>query len=375
MARLKSHSVRTRPHSRRRTSGLQALWLLTVFLGCEPADSAGAGGLEFDPSAAEIDHAGLRVTSLSSDMLSSSPAIGQPIDVQPVNGYVWIRDALGDPALHVLDLRNGELLRSVGRRGEGPGEFLRGAFGLLIDPADSSGIWAWDLGLQRLTRFEARPGAEHAPKSIRLDGIPGMVRVAWVAPDRIVGHSTRPGARFALFSPEGERLRNVPGALYGSGEVPLNERVEATSSGVDLCAWPGRGFVVVNASFGRIDYFDLGAAPIRSADVPFPSQPRFITDDRTRQPQFAPERSWYMDCSVARGRVYALFSGRLHSAYESWAERDEGRFVHVFDWDGSLVDVYRLETAVAAIGVDPDGTTLIATSMDDAAIYRFELPR
>lgn len=62
-------------------------------------------------------------------------------------GRLLILD-VGTPALKLFDA-NGEFVRQIGRRGEGPGEYLApGAFGLQADT-----VWIADARLGRMTRF------------------------------------------------------------------------------------------------------------------------------------------------------------------------------------------------------------------------------
>jgi len=85
-------------------------------------------------------------------------------------------------------------------------------------------------------------------------------------------------------------------------------------------------------------------------------------------------RNAYRSCSATQDLLFALFSGRLDSAYEGGA-RQSGRFVHVFDWEGELRAVFELDRDIAVITVNSSGTALYASSYIDAHIYRYDLPR
>ena len=110
-----------------------------------------------------FDHAGLTVTPLEGERINSAPVIGRPLMVKLSDSTLWVADASSNPGLHALDAARGELLFSVGKRGQGPGEFSTRPFSIELPFTGANGIWGWDMGLQRLTRFDRRPPAEYSP--------------------------------------------------------------------------------------------------------------------------------------------------------------------------------------------------------------------
>ena len=70
--------------------------------------------------------------------------------------------------------------------------------------------------------------------------------------------------------------------------------------------------------------------------------------------------------------LFALFSGRRKSEY-LYDERYSGRYVHVFDWDGTLQRVYEVDRDIRPLAVAASGDVLYAASLVDSAVYRYEL--
>jgi hypothetical protein len=341
-------------------------WLTAVLLtsgGCDLASS---------DSETYFDHSGLPVTLLEATQLSDAPVIGQPGRLQVSGGFLWVEDLISDPGLHVLDAETGTLLHSLGTRGEGPGEFSTAPFGLAAPFDKSSGVWAWDRGLQRLTLFEPRPVTEYEPVTIRLDSDLPVQRVTFINPERIIGVSHSEEGRFSLFSSDGRRRRVVGGELLGPERAPQEERLKATNASINVCVWPGRGFAIVNFRVGRLEYYDTEARLVRLAEVPFPGDPAFEQSPNGGL-RFLPVRSWYFDCTASHDHLFALFSGRLNSAFEGEA-RFSGEYLHVFDWKGELKSVFRLDRDIRAISVSPSEDQLFATSLVDGRIYRYKLP-
>jgi len=334
--------------------------------GCEPkADDSHGGDRAF------FDHADLHPVFLVGQRLNASPAIAQPTTLALAGDVLWVRDAATDPALHAIDIRTGELLLSVGRRGEGPGEFSTAPSTIGVRPGDTSAVWAFDLRLQRLTRFEPRPLSEHEPSIVRLNGVPRIWRYVWVRRDRFIGAANSQDARFSVFSATGKREASVPGPLLGPADAPLAERLKATNAGAQLCSWPGRGFVVVNNDVGRLEFYDQDAHLVRLARIPFAEDALFRDSLGTKK--FVWRRQWYLHCTATSDYLYASFSGRVVAAYED-EERSSGEFVHVFDWLGDLRAVYRLDRSIRPIVVDASGSRMYAASLVEAAIYAYDLP-
>jgi hypothetical protein len=242
----------------------------------------------------------------------------------------------------------------------------------MLDPPGNGAVWAWDRGLQRITRIEPQPISDYEVEVIRLEGGPHVQRAVRLDNGDIVGLAHSEEERVVVFSATGRFEHSLSGHLLGPEEASHSERLRATNSGIVVRVWKGRGFVVANIMAGRLEIYDMGARLVRLAEVPYPSEPRFET--------FAPgelrvtgPRKWYYDCTATQDLLFALFSGRLESAFDG-DERFASQFVHVFDWAGALIAVFELDKSVAGIGVDPSGRVLYAGSAIDSRVYRYSLP-
>jgi hypothetical protein len=345
------------------------------FLACAVAWLAGC---DREP-VREFDHSTFDSELLRGVVLSAAPAIGRPFQLRSIGDWLVIADGIRDPALHMLDRRTGELVRSVGRNGEGPGDFASSPR-LHVRPGDSAVVWAWDSRLGRLTRVDpVAPPASWVV--VNVEPVPGAGfagrgtpwNIAWLEPDRLVGVHASDSAHFSILSPAGKVLGTVPGELLGPNEASRYERLQATMSGLSTCAWPGRGYALIYHSVGRIEFYDRDAHRVRLADVPFPSEP--FTEDDQGKPRLDNSTNYYRACVVHGDRLYAAFSGRRDSDYEpSDAARYAAEFVHVFGWDGALRTVYRLDRDVYSMDIPAEGGVIYAGSPTTAAVYRFAFP-
>lgn len=320
----------------------------------------------------ELRHDHLMPIPVATSVLNASPVIGRPGAIELSGSYLWISDLSADPGLHVLNARTGTLVRSIGRRGEGPGEFSTRPFVLARAPSDTVGIWAWDLQLQRLTYFTGHDSTRSL-RQIQLSGPVRIHRIAWITDDLLAGQASSDTLRFTLFDSAGAITAFRPGAAIGGADMPARLRLNVTNNATRMCQWPGRGFAIVNSLVGRVEIHDTDARLTRLADVPFPSDPRVVNDPSLGLIIDAPRR-WYMDCTATREHLFALFSGRSASAYDG-DRLVSGRFVHVFDSAGALVRVLQLDRDVHAMAVDPSGRSLYAVSLSDGVILVASVPQ
>ncbi|MGD8278852.1 MAG: hypothetical protein PVH00_12525 [Gemmatimonadota bacterium] len=307
-------------------------------------------------------------------VLSNAPVIGQPWNVRLSGGKLWVIDAAGDPEIHVLDPLTGELLRSGGRKGGGPGE-IRGALSnVQADPTGEAAIWAFDEGAQRMLRFAfAEPAG--ADSAIRLQGTPPLFRAAWLTSEEGVGVTGNPAARFVFFGGDGRFLRAVPGDLLGPETAPRDERVRATVTRFSLCGRPNsRQYAIAYGDAGRIEiHHATESGPVLAA-VPEPAEPVFERRRRgtNRESRFRRTVLHYLGCASSADQLVALYSGVDVTAGMETA--NHGSSVHVFDWGGNLSAILHIMPAVAGIEVSEDGRTMYGVSYTDASVYRYAIP-
>lgn len=138
----------TRPHSRR--------WMVLVLLCTTLAACGEQGGSQGPPGAMEarrFDEAYALVDSLTPEQGDTNPLIrvsGMAFDTR---GRLAIADA-SEGNVKLYD-RTGHLLRVIGRKGEGPGEFSQPRFPRFTP---DGALYVGDGQLGRVTRFDAEGG-------------------------------------------------------------------------------------------------------------------------------------------------------------------------------------------------------------------------
>ncbi len=197
---------------------------LVLLLAAMAASDGGAEGVAERGSGEGREGAAATVVELQGEVVSSAVAIGMPSGILWAAGHLWISDLSHDPAIHLLDAETRTLKRSMGRRGDGPGEF-QSVPQLLLDPRDESGAaWGWDGGPGRLTRLEPDVPAGSlevvrvAPSEAEtvVGGVRVPWRMIWLDHGVLIGVNASEQDRFSFISPDGSTVRSVAGPFLGT---------------------------------------------------------------------------------------------------------------------------------------------------------------
>lgn len=317
-----------------------------------------------------LSHAFLNPVQLRGRLLVNDPIIGNPRSMAINGGTLWISDRAGEPYLHAINIRSGQLFQSRGRHGEGPGDFSYAPL-LMTRPGDTTAVWAYDGGLRRMSRVDsgAAPTRVMPSQDQQVSTIWSQV---WITDRTRVGVGNTDTNRFVFSDTTGRLIRLAVGALLGADSVPAAARWDA-SSGFALCASPrARRIAIAFIYAGRIDILDDSAKVVASAAVPFPDSVRWV---RARNGQVFPDRSWYyyQDCVATPTRLYALFDGHRTDG-PGRGRTSAARYVHVFDWSGRLVSVLGLDHEASAIAVSGD-TLLFASGQSGDGVFAYTIAR
>jgi hypothetical protein len=285
------------------------------------------------------------------------------------DGVLWISDHSGDPYLHLVDLRDKRLIASRGRQGEGPGDFGEPPQ-FSLRPGDSTGVWAYDARLRRLTRESASINNGYRTLKGPGEQLESVWSYAWISGDRLVGTGDVDTNRLRFTDSAGRTLATVKSSLLGPDSVSLEAR-RSLSAAYFTCIDVSRGRIAIAyVTAGRIDIHDSLGAMVAHANVPFPSNGEFELGKRGR---WTARTDWryYADCTATGNHLYGLFAGHRTDG-PGKGHTVAARYVHVFDWDGRLIRTFELDHEMSTIAVDGD-TVLFAAGQETQGVYSYRL--
>lgn len=349
-----------RPASMRCTASFFAVFLMLG--GCVGSDveDAGRSG-SGDP------------VRLASEVLLQDERLGQPQALAVVGEHLVVLDAFKDPAVHVLRRADGTRLGALGRDGSGPREF-RHPRAVEADFRQPGRFWVFDSQLGRLTRIDldGDSAVVGGAMLLRSDQLPSSP--VWAGDTLILAAGLFSGGRLGRFDGAG-RFTGTVGTIPGGGDVPRPVAQHAYTG--TMVARPDRSrFALLTRHADRIEIFGAGGEPLSVGRGPQGFEPVYSFRTIGGSPSMTTGddlRFGYISAAATNDAIYALYSGRARGELRGYA--DYGTWLHVFDWDGELVRILKLDAYLLGIAVDPEGTTLYGTRLyPEPAVLRIPLP-
>lgn len=313
---------------------------------------------------------------LTSAVLIEGERLGRISGIARVGEYLIVEDG-GIASAHVYGT-DGSYLGNLGRRGQGPGEF-ESLWSVDIVSQDPPVIWAYDLNQLRMTRVNLDSllsPEEHEPSTIKFQ-IGFTPTSPYVAGDSLVitpGFLPEPARLAYLNADDGTFVRTVGPAFSNPDDVPWGVLHHAYQS--KMAVHPdGQKAALVYRYTDRVEILTLDGSLTHVARGPVVDGPTFDVGTMSGEPVMATKGgtlSAYSDVVCTDQRIYALYVGR----YRNQPGSDFAATVHVFDWNGELVDILRLDRWTTAIGIDTSGTTLYTTSpYPEPMVLKYEIPQ
>jgi hypothetical protein len=315
--------------------------------------------------------------TLRGKVLYDGERLARPQVAAVAGARLVVTDAGGGDMLLILDRADGRVLRSWGRKGRGPGEFL--SIWSVQPSRDPGQVWVFDPSQGRLTLVDVDAlvsGKDHPVVrmlSLRSDLLPLDVR--WISDTLLISTGLFRSGRVAVFDSTGA-VRHFAGPLPPTrAGIPVNVAQHAYSG--TLALRPSHGsFAIATRNADRIELYGSDGSLQHLARGPIGFEPQYELQYRGNQPSMATGddlRFGYVDASAAGDRIFALYSG--HTRAERPGRANFGDEVHVFDWDGNMRARYRLDHPALTIAVDAGSRTLYAVRHDpEPAIVSYPLP-
>lgn len=362
--------------------GWLGLSLLLLVSGCDPGSEVQQLDRELRDVSVEFDHSRHQVDTLQGTLLVTDDALGLPITMTVVGGFVVVGDGTLSPPIHIFRVGDGSSVATIGSRGEGPGEFSSVPRLVRVPWQDGTILWAFDPALARITGIPLE-GAMVPERDVwemrRMSLEFPIVDVGFLSDDTFVGWGLHPMARLVRIDPDGK-------VIEGIGEVPAPDGLRELNAGLRQRAYQpflsvapdGARIAVASWKASRIDFVDLESPQENvSTEGPFPFLPSVEVDETLRANRLvrgARNRTGHVGVVATGAAVLTLFSGRLERTFRD--QMDEAEYLHVYRWDGSFVRAFRLDRPARAMAcVEPTcHTVLTLVWTPTPAVVRYELP-
>jgi len=296
-----------------------------------------------------------RQTALSPDhpvvsrVLAEGGEFGLPSEISVVGDHLLLIDRYRDEAVVVLDRHSGEVVRSFGRTGEGPGEFKSPWSAL----SDGRTVAVLDPGLNRITWLT--PDGETPTFTVE-----GMTNIS--AQSSVTGFALTSDRAFLVsgFMPTSRLARmDRKGTMVAAvGDAPATERLppprqSEALQGTLRGTTDGSRFVLTSRFASHIEVVD--ASTMNETTIWGPE--RFQPHAGRYETRFG-----YLDSAPMIDCFLALYSGRTRDEFPGRA--NYGSTIHEFGWDGELRAVYELDSDVITIAWSEEDGRLYAVRHD-----------
>ncbi|HEX6746811.1 MAG TPA: BF3164 family lipoprotein [Longimicrobium sp.] len=304
------------------------------------------------------------------------PHLGRSAALAIAGPYLVVADDYADSVVQIVDRRSGRLVRSLGRKGAGPGEFK--APWRFASPAGRPGeLWLYDMGLMRLTRIplpnDAGAGAQRI--SIPLPQLP-LTAPVWAGDSLLLS----PGifgasARIARIAPSGRLIGYAGPPPPGPSSTPMMVRQHAYQATAAFS--PARGLLVLaDRHADRLELYRNDGTPVRTIVGRNGFAPVYAVGTHGGAPAMVTGenlRFGYVDVAATGDAIYALYSGRTRREFPGRASL--AGEVHVYGWDGRLRRILPLDADVSRIAVDSAAAELYAVRSEPTpAVLRYRIP-
>ena len=312
-------------------------------------------------------------TAIKAHDVFSSDSFGIPVRVLYHRGLLVLIDLAADRPVHILDARTGRFLGSPLRWGIGPGQ-VKSPWSLFASGGDAC---VWDLGLQRVTcitlhRVSAETDslrfAESLPvrtETVRLTGQPTDVEAADSTRVLAIVNSAADSGWVLLINREtGATVKSLGVAPFrdnpGTGDLVRNG---------DLEKHPLEQLFVVSERYGgRLALLNLEGFA-KWFDTPNPFEP-IRGWDSVRGSIPGARRVWgYISIAANQEAVYGLFSGGVTT--DRPRAEAYGTELHVFSWEGRLLEQFKLDVPALSLTVSPTGEVFTVAHLPTPNIRRY----
>lgn len=345
----------------------------SIVVASMAAASGGCRG-EHPEAARTISPVAQADTVLRSRLFLTHPRLANATSISIVGDFL-VAVGLHGSWIDVYRMTDRRLVRTLG-----PSDLSSGpapAIWSVQRSADSNDeLWAYDLGTRRLELIALTGEAlqSRVLRTVVVKTTATLTGPVWVNESTFVSPGFFDHGRLGVFDAEGKLRRVVGSDPEGDSSTPVAVRQHAYQ--LSSC-WNRERSLLGLATLYADELLIVSAngdivARVRGG---WGIDPVFGTVVRHGRPVLVSGPSMrlgYLRMACSSNAIFALFSGK--SRQEAGARATVSRLVHVFDWQGRLVEVLHLDVDLRAIAIDTKGDVLYALTAGDSVV-RYAIPQ
>lgn len=299
-----------------------------------------------------------------------------PIDVALFDDRLIILSRNGDSVVTIVDPSNKKIIERVIGFGKGPKEVLT-PWSLVKLYHSGDGFSVYDASLFRFVNYDLDTKTSSYSGITKLRKAGGrIIQPTWLNDSTIVATGFFELGRIAFFDSTGNLLK-YSGAIPPGGEgVPKAVRQHAYQSSISVSP-NGKNIVLATRHSDKIEIYNQNGKPKILIKGVKSFEPEYDVEYVRGTPTMSSGgnlRFGYIDIATTHNYIYGLFSGRFRSD----GNANYGQKIHVFDWDGKLINALQLSHNTISINVGNSECILIALhpfSKEKISIYELNLEK
>ncbi len=297
-------------------------------------------------------------------------------DLRVIGRYLVFVDYKSERSVKIFDLKTQEVLTSLGRKGQGPSEFMQASF-IVKDPGERNTFWVYDMPARRLKKFNISKilNGKKDPEAIVIFRGSSPLSLTFTSDGKILGLAYHPQKRILIY--------NIKGEVIGSiGKIPIklrNRRFALQHSlGFDgrIICKEKTGEIFVATVYGSIiekySMSDGLTATYYGPEVFFPEYDIVSGGEEYHTTPGQKTRLGYVGIYYCKSqdKIFLLYSGL---GFFSKERREKGacNTVYIMNDKGELTEKLILDRGIEKFSLSEDCSAIYGATRD-GAIIKFE---
>jgi aspartate 1-decarboxylase len=301
-----------------------------------------------------------------------------PGSITIINNYLLFIDHKADKIIKINDLKSYKLLKSFGRLGQGPSEFI-GASQIIPVQKDKNIFWIYDISKQELKKFNINKvlnNESNPEKIISMKGGNGTPTQLIFTPDnKILGIGFFFKGRISIYNMSGDFIRSV-------GKIPVilkNERFASQHShgftGKFILKNKSKEIFIATRHGAVVEKYNIENGKLISTfygpDSFFPEYKIVPAGEYYTMTYNKKTRFGYLDICYNKklDRLFLLYSGEYQYNKEN-KKANSSNIVYVLDNKGTIIEEIELDKEIFQMTISDDGSTIFGHT--ESEILKFE---